>query len=230
MATTQQEQSHQSRLADQGEIAGVMVHEFNNFLNSALLHVAVLEKQSPPNLQSDLGEIRKQATLMAELIRDWQQYRQGHAGASEAIDLNEAVREAWATDGVGSASQSADASGGLPEMCLARDLAPIRGVAADLRRLCVFLARNAQAATRQGTLIVRTEQSADKIVLRIEDHSANLSPANLAHLFEPHSDSWTGVNALELAACRGLARRLRGKIRAESCAAGGMAIVAEFPR
>ncbi|HXG11512.1 MAG TPA: sensor histidine kinase, partial [Gemmataceae bacterium] len=80
-------------LAAVGELAGPMAHEFNNFLNVLLLHLAVLEHELPENLRSELAQIRKQGKEAAALIGRWQQYRRRPQPESRPVDLNRVVRE-----------------------------------------------------------------------------------------------------------------------------------------
>ena len=70
-----EEAAGSARLADIGEAAGSIAHEFNNLLNALLLHVAVLELKLPPETHAGLHEVRRQATEAAALIHHFQNYR-----------------------------------------------------------------------------------------------------------------------------------------------------------
>src|SRR5262245_1445318 len=52
--------AHLEWLATLGELAGPVVHEFNNFLNTVSLQLAILEREASPELLADLIEIRRQ--------------------------------------------------------------------------------------------------------------------------------------------------------------------------
>ena len=101
-----------------------------------------------------------------------------------------------------------------------------------MKRLCVFLIRNAAAAaaTNGGMVIVRTAREAGKVILRVEDAGPAIAPEVLPHLFEPAAAGREGTSALELAACKTLARRLQGVLRAENLDKGGAAFIVEWER
>ena len=65
----------QSWLANTGEMAGPLAHEFNNFLNVVLLHAALMEPELPEQLRSEWMELRRQAATMTALVKQFQQYR-----------------------------------------------------------------------------------------------------------------------------------------------------------
>ena len=67
------ELSGQLRMACMGELAGVVTHEFNNYLNALLLNLAVLEHGLPEDLREQLAGHRRQGKAMAAMIRLWQQ-------------------------------------------------------------------------------------------------------------------------------------------------------------
>src|SRR5262249_40962623 len=78
-------------LADVGEMAGPLAHEFNNFLNVVLLQLAVLEQEVPENLRQQLESVGRQGKSAAALIRQWQQYRGQRQPALRPVSLNDVV-------------------------------------------------------------------------------------------------------------------------------------------
>src|SRR5262249_36413323 len=84
----------ESFLADLGELAGPVVHEFNNFLNATLLHLAVLEQDVPESLRGELAEINRQGKSIAALLKQWQQCRRHSQPAPHPVDLKRVVRAA----------------------------------------------------------------------------------------------------------------------------------------
>jgi signal transduction histidine kinase len=209
-------------LADVGEVAAPVAHEFNNFLNALLLHVAVLELKMPPDQRQGLAEIRQQGKGMAALIQQWQNYRRRPAADGRTADLNEAVREA---------AQVLDGPRSEPlRLELAPGALPVRGTPADLNRLCAFLLLNAAAVNPPGaTITVQTGKQPDKVHLRVQDDGPSLAPELLAELFDPHPVRRAGTSGLELAACKAIVRRLQGKISAENGSAGGVTVTVELP-
>ncbi len=237
----------QATLADAGELAGPVMHAVNNFFNVVSLHLAVLEPEVPEAARAELAEIRRQGNEAAALVRQFQQYRAHPRSAPGLIDLNRAVREA-----VEDLCRAEVVRAGVPRLALVRtgegtgplapgrvpvhlelapELPPVPGSFADLKRLCNFLVRNAAVAASLGTgaVWVRTEKSGQGVLLRVEDAGPSLEPASLVQLFEPGPAGRDGLPPLELAACRSLAKRHQGTIRAENRAEGGVAIFVELP-
>jgi signal transduction histidine kinase len=222
-----------------GELAGAVAHEVNNFLNTVLLHIAIVEPDVQERLRADLMEIRRQARGVAEVVRSWQQYRRQPAPPALPADLNALVREAAEAlvgrrghDGAAPAVQLGTAAGpdGVSlRLELARPLPPVSGPAHDLRRLCTFLLVNAARAAGGGEVVAQTGQEGGRVVLRVEDTGPTPDPEEAGLLLAAAGPRREGTNALELAACVALARRLGGKIRAQSREQGGLAIIVELP-
>src|SRR5437016_12762410 len=80
-------------LADLGEVVGPVTHEFNNFLNTLLLQIAVLEMSAPDAAKADLQAVKRQAKQVAGVIKQLQRYRR-RAGKAAPADLNRAAAEA----------------------------------------------------------------------------------------------------------------------------------------
>src|SRR5262249_28231911 len=78
--------------ANLGALASPITHELNNFLNVVLLQVAVLEQDLPAKRPGGLTGIRQQGKAVAELVRQWQQYRFRQQSTLQPVDLNEVVR------------------------------------------------------------------------------------------------------------------------------------------
>jgi signal transduction histidine kinase len=220
-AARRAEAAADARLADIAETAGPVAHEFNNFLNTLLLHLAVLQLKLPEEAHAGLEEIRRQGMNIAELIQRFQNYRRRGKGSPGAIELNPAVRAASETLGKGETPLRLE---------LAVEELPLYGFYGDLKRLCIFLLRNAvgAAATTSGAVVVRTERNGGRVILRVEDGGPPLEPEHAAHLFEPSAPGREGANPLEMAACRTLARRMNAQVRAEPAPEGGVALVVEW--
>jgi signal transduction histidine kinase len=206
-------------LADVGEIAGPLAHEINNLLNSLLLHLAVLERDVSEDLRGDLKEIRSQGTTMAATIRRFQAYRNNLKPAESAVDLNAVIT---------GAAQRLSADPSSISIALDANAPLVRARPGDLERLCTFLLRNALMAAGTGTVGVRTEASAHKIVMQVEDSGPGIPLDLLERAFEPSIVTRERVNPLEMAGCRAVTTRLGGVIRAINRPAG-VAVVVELP-
>lgn len=234
--------AEQAWLANIGELAGPVAHEFNNFLNVVLLHVAILEHEAPERLRADLAEIRHQARNATATVKHLQQYRRRHQPFPRPSDLNRVLREV--VDGLSGEPSDpglvpllrvngANApDGGVPTtLDLAPDLPPVRGSPPDLARLCTFLLTNTARAVSPvgGGIGVRTAAAPESAVLHIEDTGPAVAAELLPHLFDPGLVTRDGTNPLELAACKTLVRRLDGSIQAEARPAGGIAVTVRLP-
>jgi signal transduction histidine kinase len=245
----EKELAGQSGLASTGELAGPLAHEFNNFLNIVLLHVALLEADIPEKLRADLTELHRQGTSMTSLVKQFQQYRRRQQPPPQSVDVNGVVQETARALAIAptDANQGLviklplpnkiESSGlGQPDqapldLVLAPRLPAVLGSSADLRRLCSFLLTNAAAAAAPvgGKVMIQTEFQDNKVLLRIEDAGPSHSPESLSQIFEPGAAGRTGTNRLELAACETLVRRLQGKIRCANRPGGGLILIVELP-
>jgi signal transduction histidine kinase len=220
MAMRPKELAELVRLADIGELAGLVTHEFNDMLNTVLLHVALLEQNAPESLRPDLVEIRRQGATVAALVRRFQQYRQHERPTEHHVDLNDLV-----TDTLRRCFANASIS-----MSLWPELPPLPANVLDLRRLVIFLLRNALAVSpAAGSVSLRTGQDKGKIILRVEDSGPAINPQDLPHVFDLSVTAREGTNSLELAACHRIVRRLQGQLHCEVRAEGGISMIATLP-
>jgi signal transduction histidine kinase len=238
------EEMQEQHLADIGELAGVISHEFTNFLNVLLLQVSVLEYQLPQHHRTDLAVLRKHGNTAAEVVGRFQDYRRSRASTEQEVHLNDIVTVV--VNGFLSESpallplrlldsETTPLSSPADTIPLRLTLSPqlpfLQGCPRQFQRLLRFLLSNAARAAAQqcGQVHVQTEATADRVQLRIEDSGANVSPEDVLHLFEPSHRAREGVESLELAACKLLVRRLGGAIQAESRPEGGLRIVVQWP-
>jgi signal transduction histidine kinase len=234
-----------SRLANVGELAGPLAHEFTNFLNVLLLQASVLEFQLPEQYRADLAEIRRQGNLAAAAVHRFHQYRRDQFSAGRENEINPLVLEV-------ANELAADPPVPIPvvlvpsshppgvtiphSVALSLHLAPesprVRGPVGDLRRLVRFLVTNAVRAALQTDhqVWVDTHLEPGRVVLRVEDSGPTLPAEELLHVFDLSSPGREGVDVLELAACRSLVQRLNGTITAQSRPDAGLSICAEFPQ
>jgi C4-dicarboxylate-specific signal transduction histidine kinase len=243
---SQEEAMELACLADIGELARPVAHEFNNFLNAIMLHIAALPRDLPEKLRDGLAEIRSQGSKVAGMVKQFQQYRRREPPSHQQADLNRAVEEAvravrgrMAGAGVpaqrGTASPTAASLDRLAgaevslQLSLAPALLPVLVSASDLKRLCTFLLANAAIAAHPGCVWVRTTSSGSKVFLRLEDTGPLIAPELLGKAFHPLVICRDGTSSLELASCLTLVRRLHGKIHCENRSQGGVAFVVELP-
>lgn len=207
----------QEGLADIGELVGPVAHEVNNYLNTILLQLSIVEQEFP-DVVSDVSEIRKQGRGMSGLMRQLQQYlHRVPAPPTQAVDLRQIIEDMLAG--------WAESDRSRIELTFAPDLPPIRGSAADLQRLCRFLLRNLLQATEASILQLRTRADKGRAILEVI--APVVLPDDGAQLFEAQADI-EQVNSLELAACKRIVHRLGGSIHAEELRDGGGRVWVEF--
>jgi signal transduction histidine kinase len=215
------ELARQAGLCTLGELTGLVGHEFNNALNSIVLHVAVIGLDAPEKVRTELGVVRQLATTAAGLVRKLQQFNRQQRPTPAPVDLNRLVR---------AAAQKAP-----PQLRvgldLAADLPPVLGAEADLRRvLGLLLAHSAAAmAPGPGQITIKTRKVDKRAILRLEDAGPGVADESLAELFEPFVVLRPGSNGSDLAIGKALVRRLQGSIQAENRPEGGLAFVMELP-
>lgn len=214
-------------LANLGELSRPLTHLFNNFLNSLVLKVAVLDQQLPESYRPSLAQLRQQATAVAEHVKRYQQYRQQIEPTGARADVNRAVREA--VEMVRAIRGEPGGDSFEATLALGDDLPPAVGTTSELRRCCFFLIANARRASRMGAVVVRTQQSAGNVQIQIEDEGPSVDPAQLAKLFELGGPARPDTQPLELAASRSISRRLGGRLRAENKPAGGFTVILDIP-
>jgi C4-dicarboxylate-specific signal transduction histidine kinase len=200
-----------------GELARPMAHEFNNFLNTILIQVAILETVIPEALRTDLAVVSKESKKIAKVIQDWQRWGT-RPTQQQPLDINGIVQDALRSPIVEPVAAN-----------VVLDLAPgplfARTAPLPLRQLCVLLlsgiAKNKDARGDAIKVIVRTRRSEGQALLTFIDNGPHLSAQSLVELFDPIRSERAG---LEFAVVRNLAEGLEGRLVAENSRDGGLAI------
>jgi signal transduction histidine kinase len=220
--------ARQAGLCTIGELTGIVAHEFNNTLNSIVLHVAVMGLNAPEKVRTELAVIRQLATSAAERIRRLQLFNRQQRPVLEPVDLSRLVRAA-AEETRGS-RQTEGASALKIDLDLAAELPSILGTETEIKRMLgLLLANSAMAiAAGPGTITLSTRPVDKAVVLRVEDTGPGVDSASLPQLFEPFVALRPGSNGSDLAICKALVRRLQGSIQADNRPEGGLAFVIEF--
>jgi signal transduction histidine kinase len=229
------ERAGELRYAESGELGAALSHEINNFLNALLLQLAVLHQEGPKELRGDFEEIRRQAACVVTMTRQFRQSRAGRDPARERVDLNalaaDVLRSLDEEQPAGAAGSALPRAYGVEtRLDPAAPLPAVLGSTAELRHLVRLLLKNAAAVMTpdRGPIHVRTLRSGGTVLLQIEDEGPAVSPQLLPKLFEPTVICREGTNSLELAACRSIVRRCKGKIDAENRPNEGVTITVEF--
>ncbi len=214
----------ESSLADLGELAGPVLHEINNALYSLALRLAILQESSPGEFTPELLALRQQIMRAAEVTTRYQRYPRQKPIETALLDLNAAILHV--IDELRST-----ATPGPIVVALAAELPRIRGLEADVRRLLRFLLANAvrAAASAGPNVVVRTAASQGGVLIQVEDGGPDVPVESLPHLFDPGPSPREGMCCLEMAACRSIVRRLRGKMQAAARPGGGLIVSVQIP-
>jgi hypothetical protein len=223
-------------LADVGEIVGPVTHEVNNFLNTLMLQLAVMELTATDAVKAELQGLKRQGKQVAAVVKQMQQYRRRAADQRSAADVSTAA--AAAADLLARAPARGEGRPRVrPAASAASDEVPLRlrltdalpavpGPAADLRRLCRFLVCGVSwSVAGGGVILLSTAPAGNGVTLRVEAIGA--ACGSLAGMLEGPVNA-EGPHGLEIAACQSIVRRLGGSMRAEPTP-DGEAIVVELP-
>lgn len=212
----------------QAELARPLVHECNNFLNTLLLQLTLLEQDVPEQLRPDLVLIRQQGRNLASLTQEWQAYRTLGKDTTAAVDLNRVIEETI---------HQRDLANSLGHWSFSMQLEPgpltVRGSPLDLRRLCYFLVKNAcavlEGSGQLDSLIVQTQRTEDEIRLSVLNSGPTITPEEVAAWLDLHISPRPAGQRLLLAACQTLAQRVKAKFHLTSRPEGGVARSVVWP-
>jgi signal transduction histidine kinase len=228
----------QARLTLPAQVARVLFHEFNNFLNGLLLHLAVLEREPTQGSHDSIAEIQQQGRRISDLLKQWSRIRTSQPGDVIGVNLNEVLQEAAAQacrelaehgrcvsveTGVGRKSGVV--------LDLDPQLRPVAATPIEMTQVCLLLVKNSIAATTsESPVILRTRQMPAHILLHVQSPAVDLPAEHMSRLFEClDGGNASGYDFLDMAVCKHLVRRCRGKIRAENRPGGGLLVTAELP-
>ncbi|MEM6792434.1 MAG: ATP-binding protein [Acidobacteriota bacterium] len=213
-------------------------HELRNLLNALHSGLEVLKRDPPPALQARMQNLAiGQTEHLRRLIDDLLDASQIQRGQLEvralALDLTrevEALLESWH----GEVSRA-----GL-RLRIERP-AEILWARADPTRLAQIVGNLLSNACKftdpGGEIVVRIEESGDRVRLTVADTGCGMEPDALEKVFEPFAQTseakkrMTGGLGLGLAIVRGLVESHGGAMRAESDGPGhGTRFLVELPR
>jgi signal transduction histidine kinase len=110
------------------------------------------------------------------------------------------------------------------------DLAPVRGVRADIEQLLLNLISNARDAMQGGgTLTIAAWQQPSLLHLTVQDTGCGIAASDLAKVQEPFFTTKPSGNGLGLAICRSIVSELGGSLKIESQRDQGTSVSVQFP-
>jgi len=208
------------------ELAGVLIHEFNNVLNNITLQLVLLDRTAPAQAKADLAEVRRQIVEVSGLVRKYHMAHKAPAQPPSVPSPSRLLRQAVASLQVTHATPGVQWQFDLPDDLPAAALGP-----REFRLLCDYLLRNALTGVTPagGVIVVRASASGKVVSLSIRDTGPAVPPANLSRVFVPTQECRPGANGMELATARSIVRRAGGRLNANSPPEGGLEVVVEVP-
>ncbi len=225
----------QQRMAAMSQLAAGLMHDINNVLSpivaaAFLLHhhaeSPALVREYADRVAESAGSMSTLAARLGRFIRQ-QPERMHDDGLIDLRVLANEVLESIQIDGVLAASGR--------EITMSYHLetvAPIHGVAGDMREAVRHLVENAIEAMRHGgTLTVRTFGDGDDVCLSLQDTGVGMPLAVGQRAFDPwFSTKGSGRKGLGLSEVYGVVRRHGGETQLVSARGEGTTVTIRLPR
>lgn len=224
------------KLAALGDLARGIAHNFNNALTVILgtVEMALDVPELPDEVREYLEIITATATEVSATVKLIHQFgRQRPARETAPVDLNQLAREAM--DLTRSHWQDeAHARGISFDFRLELDDLPVvAGNAGQMRQVLLNLTQNAlQAMPEGGSLIFRTEATAEMVAITVIDTGSGIDEATRRRIFDPFFTTrpvgeGTGLG---LSVAYGIVRQHGGTITVTSQSGAGSAFTVTLPR
>lgn len=197
--------AQETRLADLGELAAPLTHDFNNFLNTVSLQLAVVQHSLQTNSPVQfLGNLQDSVRQMGEKIRVWQSLHGKSVSTPTPIDINLIL------------SEFANGHEGVPdipvnvEWRVSNEALLVDSVEQDLTRAILFALTYLRETFPTSTLSVSAHRHENRARLHLgmkpaETTFPGLPQPDIPFARKSHLD-------LRLAVCDMLARRWRGRM------------------
>ncbi|MDF1561547.1 MAG: ATP-binding protein [Deltaproteobacteria bacterium] len=224
----QQMEARTARIEDMGQLAGAVVHDFNNAIQTLVSSTWILERFE---MLDEAG--RRRAVLDLEMAADYaetlvEQFTTDSdivTGADEVVELSSTLQRALRLV-ERRAPRSIELDFELAPGC--HVLSQVR----DLNRIVFNLTQNAiHAMPAGGRLTVRTSRDAERVTLVVADDGVGMDARTLEQAFEPFfttKEKGRGTG-LGLAAVRHLIDRSGGSLSVQSAPGEGTRFEVRWP-
>ncbi len=220
-----------SRLATVGEMASGIAHEINNPLTGVIGFAGLM-------INEDMSEEHKKyikiinngAERVAAIVRRLLAFARQQKPERRAVVINEILATT-----VELRSYQMKTNNISMITRFDPELPPTVADGGQLQQVFLNIIINAEKEMKQahdkGTLIIKTERTADRIIISFKDDGPGIAPQNLDKLFTPFfSTRKVGEGAgLGLSVCWGIIAEHNGKIYAQSPPGGGATFIVELP-
>lgn len=219
-----------ARLEALTQVAGMLMHDFNNVLSGASAATDLLLDELPPHTPAlrHAEELRHALTLAADMVGQLGSLLRHRRPRFEPIDLDALVRDVEPL--------LRNAIGPTIRLCclLASEGAFVLGEKVQLTRMLLNLAINARDAVEKGSGIVQVlswRETAGTVHLAVRDNGCGMSEESLARIFEPYYTTKPDGygTGLGLAQVQNTIDQHRGTIRVASAPGRGTAFTIVLP-
>lgn len=228
----------QERLRAFGEMAGGVVHDFNNALMSVigyselLLQDPALLDDKPTVLEylKTMNTAGRDASHVVSRLRDFYRPRED-ADVFVALDMNDVIEEAVALTQPKWKDQALARGRTIAIDLDLGKIPPVAGNASELREALTNLIFNAvDAMPNGGTITLRTERAGDRVLVETSDNGSGMNEETRARCLEPFfstkAEQGTGLG---LSMVFGIIQRHDGKLEIESEHGRGTTFRISFP-
>ncbi len=220
------------RLANIGLLAAGIVHEINNPTGSALLAAetalsALDDPESRPRVAACLKNIVTSLERCGRIVRSLLRYSREEPAEKQACSINDVARQV-----IELSRSYAEQRGAELRLELAPDvpLAPMNPLEIEL--VLVNLIRNAvEAGEGCVAVTLQTQQTENSVQATVADTGCGMTPAQLAHVFDPLYTTRRGCggSGLGMSIAQRIVQAHAGRMEVRSQPDCGTAVVIDLP-
>lgn len=208
------------RLSALGEISAGIVHEIRNPLGAIKGAVEIIEDElAPDSPRREFALIAKhEVDRIEKLVREFVRFARPPKLVRNLVDVNELVESV-----VKLLEQQAAAQKITVNKELAGDLPQVTLDIEQIEQVLLNLAINAlQAMPDGGTLVFRTFQAKDLVIIEIEDTGGGIAPNVIGRIFDPFFTTKDKGSGLGLSVAHKIVAQHDGFLAAENTSRGAV--------
>lgn len=237
----QEELAHTARLITLGELTSGIAHEMNqplaaviNYASASLRYLQTVDGQSPSlqRVAQGLERITEHANHAAEVIKRLRAFLRKEPRRVQALNIAEVLQET-----VQLCAWEANSARIEIEQQLLPELPLVYADRVLLEQVLLNVLRNAIEANRDryqeqaepSRILIRAEQHAEQVFIKVHDQGAGVNAAQLEQLFTPFYTSKTDGLGLGLSMSRSIIEGFGGSLEAEKGELGGLCLICRLP-
>jgi PAS domain S-box-containing protein len=229
LAARQAELRHVSRLNTVGQMVAALSHEvaqplaaISNYAASSAALIGAKEHPRWELVKQHIDQITQQSRRAADIIQRIREYCRKTTPARAQCDVNELLKKS-----VEMLSLELRAANIALEWDLTSQVPPLPGDRVQLQQVFVNLLLNArdallEVAPERRMVTLRTQVTADAVLIDVEDNGIGLSDDIASQLFEPFVTTKPDGMGIGLSICRSILQEHRGDISYHHRESGGV--------